>query len=480
MRLPANITNHALAVLLEHSGFGSYERFAEAVNVRAHRRYGIVTGYDQLSVKRWLRGARCQYPEVVADVLSAAWGISVPPDVLWPATRSGDRPSPAFLQPWVSSRTLANLARLVRSDMLTRRHTLAQAVAVAAGATLVEPISHWLRARPVGLSSVAGAGVAGAADETAGRIGMAEVAGIEQATRHFVTQDANLGGGLAREAAVGQLKYAVDLLRHGSFSQPVGDRLLAAVAELAGLVGWMSHDSGMPGPGQRYLVYGVQAARESGDERATLLAVANLADLARQMRDLHRPGTGLRLIDQALGLLPNGRRYPATRAMVWNLRGRMLAGMGVSHHREADSALKLAFDLGADADETEVVPAGAYTGEAELAANAGGSFLALAREDPRFATVAADHSTRALTLRGDGFARSNAFNQIELARARFLMGEVDQGCDDGETALELAGRVTASVRMRDRLAELWVDSTAHQEVPRVRGLRTRLPHPATA
>lgn len=393
MRLPADVGNHALAVLLEHSGLGSFEQFAEAVNARAHARYGITTCYDHLSVRRWLAGAGCQYPEVVADVLSAGWGIPVPASVVWPTTRSGDCPNPAFLQPWVASRTLANLARLVRSDMLTRRHTLARAITVAAGATLIEPLSRWLRARPVGLASVIRT-----ADAVPGRIGMGEVAAIERATGYFVAQDANLGGGLSREAAVGQVKYAVDLLRHGSYTQAVGDRLLAAVAELSGMVGWMCHDTGMPGPGQRYLVYGLQAARESADPRANLLAVANLADLARQMRDLNRPDTGLRLIDQALGLLPNDRRFPTTRAMVWSLRGRMLAGMGLDHRREADSALKLAFDLGTETDDSESVPTTAYVGEAQLAGNASASFLSLAREDSRFAVVAAEHSSRAVAL----------------------------------------------------------------------------------
>lgn len=60
MRLPANVANHALAVLLEHSGLGSYQRFVEAVHARAHARYGITLGYDHLSVKRWL-------PELATD-----------------------------------------------------------------------------------------------------------------------------------------------------------------------------------------------------------------------------------------------------------------------------------------------------------------------------------------------------------------------------------------------------------------------------
>jgi hypothetical protein len=92
---------------------------------------------------------------------------------------------------------------------------------------------------------------------------LADVQAIERSTRYFAATDAEIGGALSREAAVGQLKYAVDLARHGSYSDRTGNRLLAAVAELSGLVGWLCHDSNMPGPAQRYLMYGLQAARES-------------------------------------------------------------------------------------------------------------------------------------------------------------------------------------------------------------------------
>ena len=112
--------------------------------------------------------------------------------------------------------------------------------------------------------------------------------------------------------------------------------------------------------------------------------------------------------------------------------------------------------------------------QAELAGNASSSYLALAREEPRFAATALEYKLRALSLRADGYARSRAFDQIGLARARFLMNEVDQACDDGETALDLARKVTTSARMRDRLREVLVDSEAHQNIPRVRDLRARI------
>src|SRR5262249_56027962 len=96
-------------------------------------------------------------------------------------------------------------------------------------------------------------------DDGVPRVGLADVQAIERSTRYFAATDAEVGGALSREAAVGQLKYAVDLARHGSYSDRTGNRLLAAVAELSGLVGWLCHDSGMPGPAHRYLLYRLHA-----------------------------------------------------------------------------------------------------------------------------------------------------------------------------------------------------------------------------
>jgi hypothetical protein len=69
-------------------------------------------------------------------------------------------------------------------------------------------------------------------------------------------------GALSREAAVGQLKYAVELAHHASYSDAVGNRLLAAIAALSGLVGYLCHDSGMPPEAVQRL------ARSSGYEES--------------------------------------------------------------------------------------------------------------------------------------------------------------------------------------------------------------------
>src|SRR5215475_10584363 len=118
MRLPKHVANSGLAVLVESAGFRSLERLAVAVNERGWRMHGIRLNYDHVSVKRWIGGGTCQYPDVVAAVLSDAWGIPIPVAVIWPELRDGEGPVPAHRQAWVAARTLEDLGVLLRSDML--------------------------------------------------------------------------------------------------------------------------------------------------------------------------------------------------------------------------------------------------------------------------------------------------------------------------------------------------------------------------
>lgn len=358
--------------------------------------------------------------------------------------------------------------------MLTRREMLTGSASVATGAALVEPVARWLGAPATGLK-------AAGADSGPGRVGLGTVAAIEQATRQFADADAEGGGGLSREAAVGQLRYAVDLTAQGRYTQAVGDRLLAATAELSAVVGWMCHNLSMEGPAQQYLVYGLQAARESGDERAPLLVVSILRNMAHQMRSLGHPDTGLRLVNLAFDQLPGDRRrLSAVRAMLWRSKARMLAGMGASNLPEVRSAIGLSFDLYGDATDEDVLrtiaasPLDAIASEAELAGGAAGCYADLAGEDRRLAADAEKHALYALAHRGDGFARAKAFDQIDLVRARFRGAEPDQACVDGHKAIEMAAEITASQRVVSRLSKLMTDSEPYRDRPAVRDFREQL------
>ena len=471
MQLPKHIANPGLAALIQGSGFRSLERFAMAVNDCGWETFGLKLFYDHVTVKRWLAGSVCQNPQAVAEVLSKAWGVPIPVQVLWPKLREGQGPVPAYLQAWVAPRTLEDLGAFIGADMLSRREMLAASVSAASGSTLVDPLSRWLTMAPVGPRASA---------EAAGRIGMDEALSIEAATKHFAALDAHAGGGLSREAAVGQLKYAVDLARYASYDDAVGNRLLAAIAGLSGLVGWMSHDCGMAGPAQKYLLFGLQAARESKDEQAPLLVVRLLEDLGSHLRWAGKYGTAVRLFDLALGQLPTGRnRFNLTRAMVTSSKAQALSYMGRACLPEVRSAAALSEDLSAQAgdEERQVIAGVAHRSieisGPELSGKAAEAYMVLAREDKRLAGEAEARALQALSNIGGGYGRLRALAQIRLARVRFAAGEPDQACTDGEQALEATGNVNSAM-IRTRLRELLADAEPHRERPRVRQLRERV------
>lgn len=473
MRLPHHSENPGLAALIAGGGFVSLDRFAEAVNHRGWDMHGVKTNYDHISVRRWLAGSICQNPDAVAAVLSDAWGVPIPVQVIWPRLRDGAAPIPAHLQPWVAARTLEDLAILVRSDMLTRRKTLTGAVAAASGPALLTPIARWLDVSPGRLSS--------GTEPSRQRIGVAEVGAIERCTRYFAATDAEAGGAPCREAAVGHLKYAVDLAQYASYSDRVGNRLLAAIAELSGLVGYMCLDSGMPGPAQRYLIYGLQAARESTDPRAPMLVVSILADLAQHMRWLGHPDTAARLHELAASQLPGDRsRYTVARAVLAGKRAEDgLCFLGSSCLPEVRSALSLSFDLHTQASDEDRATAPTLwhraldMSQAGLSGRAAAAYLVLAKDNPRLAHDAEQHTLCMLTNVNHGQERDKVLNQIRLARIRFAAGEPEQACEDGDQALSLADP-TASTMVTTRLRELLADSEPFAQLPRVIELQDRL------
>lgn len=474
MRPSKQRANPGLAALITGSGFRSLERFAQAVNERGWETSGVRLAYDHVSVKRWLSGSVCQNPEVVAAVLSDAWGIPIPAQVIWPELRDGTEPVPGHLTPWAAARTLDDLGAFIGSDMLTRREVLAGSMAAVTGQALVDPLTRWLSVGAVGLPESA---------TTARRIGLTEVEGVEQATKQFAAVDANVGGALSREAAVGQLKYAVDLLRYSSYSDPVGNRLLASAAGLSGLVGWMCFDSGMSGPAQRYLTYGLQAAKESTDPQAPLLAVRILGDMGQMMRRTGHPTTATRLTELALNQLPrNSHRFNKLRAVLSSERAFALAYLGPPALPEVRSALALSTDLydsaTDDGDPTDMTHRSLDLSRAELAATAGSTYLVLAKDNQRLAREATDHTLFALAHAPAGQARNQTLSHIRLARARFAAGEPDQGCEDATRALASAEHAV-SWMVTTRLRELRQDTEPYRERPRVRELRERLREAAT-
>ncbi|MFY1673899.1 hypothetical protein ACN27G_28760 [Plantactinospora sp. WMMB334] len=455
MIVPANAVNQVLAVLLKGAGYTSMTHAAEAINDFGRQQYGLDLSYDHRRVARWLQGGGCDRPDLVAKALSSAWGTDVPPSLIWPDTRNGARQLPAHRQPFVAIRTLDELATFVRRDMLCDGSTLPSLAAVTDGSELVDAISRWCDADTVRLPPSTSKG--------SERVGVEAVEGIEHVTARLIAANAEFGARVSRDAAVGHLKSAVDLLNTASYDDATGNRLLAVVATLAAVVGRMCHDSGLEGPAQQYATYGLQAARESTHEHGPFSSVCILADLARQLRSLDQPHAALRLIDLAVSVLPDAHAHgKRVKAMLWNLKAQALTATGTTGLREVRGMISLAADLRAEsrAETQSPPPPGTlpHPTDADLHRETADAYLHLASafpaQAPDLAKRAEIEAVKALAISDPTLRRARVYSQISLAWARFLLGDTEQARVDAEEAVRQTAAVPDSARLRARLWEM--------------------------
>ena len=194
--------------------------------------------------------------------------------------------------------------------------------------------------------------------------------------------------------------------------------------------------------------------------------------------------TAIRVLDLALNQLPSNRgRLNALRAVLWGNKAWALAGLGPSGLPEARNALGLAADLQAQAGDEdrlstqevlhEFPSPDPETLEAQVAVTSSCAYLTMLPHDPALADRAEAQALTAMSHTEGVPARHGLMAQIRLSRVRFLAGEPDQACDDGDQALDLAGG-SMSAMVAKRLRELAADAEPYRERPRVQELRERL------
>ena len=153
----------------------------------------------------------------------------------------------AFGETWEES--VATASQLWRRDLDRRNFLKSSAFSAAAFAA---PTLHALMGNADAFPT-----------RTSGRltVGTSQLTFIQDMTKQFGTLDNRYGGGQVRRAAVAFLDGEVSpLLTKGRFSSSVGRSLLRSAAELARLVGWMTHDVGRHGLAQRYLMHALRLA----------------------------------------------------------------------------------------------------------------------------------------------------------------------------------------------------------------------------
>jgi len=458
----------AFAYWFRISGF-TKKGLAAAVTEKAHAAGHPHIRTDGSRVRRWLGGEqpRPPVPDLLAAIFSARCGRQLTAADLGFAPADPDDLTryrgPAELLADLDRTTSSGLAhgpKPVRTAPPDGEH--ARIDIPHQPEHLLPALETWAYAPPHVLPGTA-------ADAPGQRLGASDAARIADYTRVFRTLDNQHGGGSTLHSATGQLAWATRIIRDGRYTEAAGRTLFRELADLAGCVGWMSHDVAQWPAAIRHLTLAVHAARESGDRNLT----AHLLQcLARIWGYLGRPDIASDCIALALYGTRNSA-HPVLRAGLHSLAARFASLQGDSS--EALRNVRHAQEIFAE-ETPEPLPAYvAYLDHAELSSTLGEVMLFLARSSghSQHATTAVDLLNTAATERDPSRARSRAFDAVAAARALFVIGDIDAACHAGQQALTV-GAAVDSARVRRRFLDLAREATPHQAVPAVRDLRTQL------
>lgn len=166
------------------------------------------------------------------------------------------RPAVGIASAWSGAAVVAAIIDTTRSDAMTDDTTPSRA-RLLAGPELLAAVQPWLHLPDAELPN----------PTRPGRLGISDVQRIRATTDAFRTLDNAHGGGLSRRAVVGQLHDVTELAKQGRVSDKVGRELFVAVADLASVAGWMTHDTGRHAEAQEYLLLGLKRPKPR-DRRA--------------------------------------------------------------------------------------------------------------------------------------------------------------------------------------------------------------------
>lgn len=264
-------------------------------------------------------------------------------------------------------------------------------------------------------------------------VGASHLTFIHDMTRQFGTLDNRYGGGQVRRSAVAFLDGEVaPLIADGRFSASVGRSLLRAAAELARVVGWMTHDTGRHGLAQRYLIQALQLAEAAGDRALMSEMLAAMSQQATFMGDAREA------VDLARGASTLAEREGLSalvaEASVMEAHGHARSGNAQSC-AVALSAAEVALDQADRSSDPHWI---GYFDEAYMAAKFGHCLRELG--DQKHAIRFAERSLKMT----EGYERGRVFNLTLLAHSYAQNGEVERACAIGQEAAATAVGMTSS------------------------------------
>lgn len=279
------------------------------------------------------------------------------------------------------------------------------------------------------------------------RPGASDVEQLEAQTRALRAVDYQCGGGMCRDAVIVRIYWGHEMLGM-STTDPMTDRLFAAVADLHNLAGWTCFDSGHVGAAHHHFDLALDLARQGHNDEL----VANI--LYRRGRvHLHYGAPDEALTSFQLGQLAAQRSGSRLAASI------LYVNQAWAYAKKGDEELALGLldrsqEEFANADISNPPDWARFFTATDLSAMVGTVHSELALTvNSSHTRIAIPALTDAVNAYGPDMARSRSFCLIALATNHLLDGDVDHGAVIGTQAVS-AIETLKSVRTKDRLRPL--------------------------
>lgn len=466
--------NSRLASLIAEAGFSNagLARRVDQLGIE----HGLDLRYDKTSVTRWLRGQqpRGTTPALIAEVFTQRLGRRLSAqdlglDACAPVYAGLEfAASPAEAVDIVSGlwrKDTGNQAELRKIAFTpaglvvpSRDWLIGRAdEKVARAADPADPAPARVPAQTRGHSAYPppSAATAARSGQARIRIGGGDIAALRAVSDLFRSLDNAYGGGHARQALVRYLEHEAEPMLRGSYGEPLGRRLFAAVADLTRLAGWTSYDIGAHGLAQRYFVQALRLAQAAGDRGYGGYVLVTMSRQAVYLGHGREAVQLARVAQQGVG----SGAPAAVQALLHSAEAR---GHGLLGEVRACTAalVRAERSLGAARAGDDVPFWARFFDEAQLADEFGHC-----HRDLHQYRASAQHAERSLQLRPAGYARSRLFCRTVLACARLGLGEVDVACALGVEVAQQAAemrslRAVEYVRDFGRRLEPYRDSGA--------------------
>jgi hypothetical protein len=292
-----------------------------------------------------------------------------------------------------------------------------------------------------------------------GRVSAALVDQLSAMISTLRTTDDVAGGGAVLSVASQVFDWIAELLDQAVHNERTGQRLHSALAEIGQLTGWVAHDAGRPGLGQRYHVAALRAGHSSGDRPLGAHILGCMADQAARNG---RPTEAVTLMETAVV----GVRGQETPRPLAELYVRKAYALAMLQDESACAAAVSKPRTQVDKFEPESDPPWLYwVTSAEITAGAGDCLLQVGRPDQ-----AATLLETGIALFDETFARDRQVYLAHLADALARPGkqrDMDLAANCGLAAVHLAESLR-SARSTACLRDLYRQMQSHASVPAVK------------